>query len=483
MGILQNITRRFKTYTNRRAIRRILAKYDAARTTDENQKHWAMSDNLSANAANSVYVRQVLRNRSRYEIANNTYARGIVNTLANFCIGTGPRLQMLLVGKDDANRKIEQLFAAWADSVDLAQKLRTMRMARAGDGEAFGLLVANTKVKDPVKLDLRLIEADQVSTGLLNPFDTNKVDGIDFDDAGNPTRYWLLPQHPGDVFRTSLTPNRVAPEYVLHWFKADRPGQCRGIPEITSALPLFAQLRRYTLAVLGSAEWAASVNAIAKSSASYDPSDPAAEAWQRIEFERNALMTAPGGMDIAQLKAEQPTGTYSEFKNQIIGEIARCLEVPFNVAAGNSAGYNYASGRLDFQMFFKAVRIDQSHCARVVLDRILAAWLDEALLIPGYLPRGITPIDTHAHTWFWDGNEHVDPQKEANAQSIRLANNTTTLAYEYSRQGLDWESSLRQRAKEIALMQELGIGITTSQSTANSVIPEEEPDDELVDVS
>ena len=38
---------------------------------------------------------------------------------------------------------------------------------------------------------------------------------------------------------------------------SDRPGQARGIPDITPALPLFAQLRRFTLAVLAAAETAA----------------------------------------------------------------------------------------------------------------------------------------------------------------------------------------------------------------------------------
>ncbi len=58
---------------------------------------------------------------------------------------------------------------------------------------------------------------------------------------------------------------------------------------------------------------------------------------------------------------------------------------------------------------------------------------------------------------FWDGHEHVDPAKEANAQKIRLANHTTTLAHEYARQGRDWEAELKQRAKEISLMRELGL--------------------------
>jgi hypothetical protein len=34
--------------------------------------------------------------------------------------------------------------------------------------------------------------------------------------------------------------------------------------------------------------------------------------------------------------------------------------MPFNVAAGNSSGYNYASGRLDHQTYFKAIRVEQA---------------------------------------------------------------------------------------------------------------------------
>jgi capsid protein len=51
----------------------------------------------------------------------------------------------------------------------------------------------------------------------------------------------------------------------------------------------------------------------------------------------------------------------------------------------------------------------------------------------------------------------VDPTKEATAQETRLRNHTTTLAAEYARQGKDWETELRQRAKEVALMEELGL--------------------------
>jgi len=66
----------------------VRARYDAAQTTAENARHWAMADSLSADGAASADARRKLRERSRYEVANNSYAKGIVLTLANDCIGT-----------------------------------------------------------------------------------------------------------------------------------------------------------------------------------------------------------------------------------------------------------------------------------------------------------------------------------------------------------------------------------------------------------
>jgi hypothetical protein len=104
---------------------RVRGRYDAAETTADNRRHWAKADALSAGAANSPEVRRTLRNRARYEVANNSYAKGIVLTLANDVIGTGPRLQ-LLTDDPEADRRVEADFARWAQAVGLPEKLRTM---------------------------------------------------------------------------------------------------------------------------------------------------------------------------------------------------------------------------------------------------------------------------------------------------------------------------------------------------------------------
>jgi lambda family phage portal protein len=448
----------------------IRGRYDAAQTTHENRRHWANADHLSANAAANVDVRRILRNRARYEVANNSYAKGIVLTLANYVVGTGPRLQMLTTDPE-ANRVIEREFARWAKAAGLAPKLRTMRVAQCEAGEVFTLLATNPRIDAPVQLDLRLIEADQVVTPpTFQLRQASPADGIIFDEFGNPVAYYVLRQHPGDciAWRSAGIDFDIMPaEAVIHLFRAERPGQSRGVPEITPALPLFAQLRRYTLAVLGSAEQAALPSGVVYTDAAADAEVSQVEPMDTVEMDRGTWLTMPFGWKIGQIKAEQPTTVYGDFKHEVINEIARCLNMPFNIAAGNSSGYNYASGRLDHQAFFKSIRMDQAYIGDVVLDRIFSAWLNEAVLIEGYLPQSARLRDAEfPHQWFWDGFEHVDPAKEASAQATRLQSNTTTLAAEFARSGLDWEAELRQRAREVALMRELGLDQTGNLAPA-----------------
>lgn len=455
------------------------ARYDAAVTTDGNRRHWANADGLSADAAASPEVRRVLRNRARYEVANNSYARGIVLTLANDVVGTGPRLQML-TGDPDADRRIEKAFADWACAVGLASKLRTLRMARAESGEGFLLLARNPKQADSVQLDVRLIEADQIATPDLRTNQPLAIDGIVFDEYGNPVEYHVLKQHPGDRrWLSNFEYDRIPAGVMVHYFRADRPGQSRGIPDITPALPLFAQLRRFTLAVIAAAETAADFAGVLYTDAPANGEAEDVEPMDAIELEQRMLLTMPGGWKMAQLKAEQPSTTYGDFKREILNEIARCLNMPFNVAAGNSSGYNYASGRLDHQTYFKSIRIEQAHIERIVLDRIFDAWLDEAVLVEGLLPQSMRLRGAaRSHQWFWDGNEHVDPAKEANAQATRLASRTTSLAREYARQGLDWEAELRQIAKERELMGTLGIDTPADRSQQAVPASTQEADDD-----
>ena len=84
---------------------------------------WWKADYLSADADANPDTRRVLRMRSRYEYQNNSYARGVIQCLANDTIGNGPRLRYAS-NDDRLNSRIERDFTAWAETVRLGEKLR-----------------------------------------------------------------------------------------------------------------------------------------------------------------------------------------------------------------------------------------------------------------------------------------------------------------------------------------------------------------------
>lgn len=442
--------------------------FDASRTTKDNSKHWAAADHLSADMEAAPEVRRTLRMRSRYEISNNSYAKGLVQMLANDTIGTGPRLQMLS-SDEDFNDEVESAFMNWADAVKLPAKLRTMRMARCQDGEAFAVLATNPKIRHPVKLDLMLIEADRVSGDLKWLEDDTSVDGITFDPWGNPTDYRVLKYHPGDIhYMPGDESIHIPAEYMLHIFRQDRPGLHRGVPELTAALPLFAQLRRYNLAVLSAAEAAADFAAILYTDAPPNGESDEVEPMDSIPLERNMMLTVPAGWKMGQLDPKQPAANHAEFVKIILSEIARCVVATYGTLAGDFSGHNYASGRLDNQIYHKSILVDRNFWESEVLNRIFEVWFRE------YSLSRMRQSPPDRHTWFWDGFPHVDPGKEASAQEKRLANHTTTLAAECAKDGRDYMAVLRQRGKEIRLMREFGIPISDEKSTEQV---KSEPDD------
>lgn len=200
---------------------------------------WWKADFLSADADANPETRRILRMRSRYEYQNNSYARGVIQCLANDTVGNGPRLRY--ASEDDAlNSRIERDFTAWAETIRLGEKLRAVRIARARDGEAFVFLAQNPALRTTVKLDLALIDSDRIAgdnacecrdgggEGCCKPF---MVDGIAYDRYGNPVSYRVLVSHPCDGNLAEERALIIPAANMVHVFRADRPEQHRGVPE------------------------------------------------------------------------------------------------------------------------------------------------------------------------------------------------------------------------------------------------------------
>lgn len=457
------------------------AYFDAASSDRLTQNHFANSSIADINAI----VRSdlpTMRKWCRFEGLNNSYAKGIIETLANDIVGRGPRLQIESPPGDPTAKtgvqRIEDAWADWADNCDADGRLSFGEMLSLAvkqcptAGESMMVMVNDSEAKrrNKVSLRLRLIEGDRVTTpyGLFRQ--PNVRDGIRFTKSGRPTHYIIMKRHPGDTSTLGMTNpaayDEVPADKVVHIMRPDRPGQHRGIPWLAAALIPLAHLRRYTLATVAAAETAASISGVIHTNVpGFDIK--AKEAFDNVEVPHNSLVTLPPGYEIQAFEPRQPTATYPTFKSEMLDEIGRGISMPHNVVAGNSSGYNYASGRLDWQTYFRMIRTDQSwlgrHCSHV-----FAAWFAEYILTTRIIP--ITGrISKPASRWYWPGHEHVDPAKEANAQRIKLNSLTTTLEDEYAAKGQDWRRKIDQIADERTYLAEKGLTIEEAAPAIASV--------------
>lgn len=485
---------RAREYAASDRYKQIKARYDAAQTALSDGDYWKGVDALSSRQENSAAVRQRLRQKSRYLVANNCHARGITLAVANDMIGTGARLQVLY---DDESLcdAIESAWNEWANAVQLGQKLHTFHLASEVDGEAFLLFNTNPAIESSVQLDIHLKDAEMVTTPFnLTPVSASYVDGIEYDQYGNVLYYHLLRQHPGDFnsvyAMASMDADRVPERKMLHWFRHDRMMQCRGIPTLTPALSILAQLGRYSAAVLSAAEIAADFAAFIYTDQRPEDLTPdeaaeiAVKPWTTTPVSRGTIQALPDQWRVEQLNPTQPTTGYGEYTKALLREACHALLIPYNIANADFEGDSYAGGRMSLQVYQRQIKVRRSHFRSRVLDRIFKAWLTEAVMIPKLLPSGVPDnINAIPHAWYFDGWGHVDPTKEATAVTTRLSNFTTTLAQECAENGVDWRKIIRQRATEMNMQRDLGVLILPPGTTDPALPPDPVPDANQSDIA
>lgn len=427
---------------------RVRAAYESAKTTDYLKNVWAGADAFDADSANSRSVREPLVQRSRYEINNNGYSDGIAQTYATDLVGCGPALRMES-GSNGFNQMVELTWDFWQKAIKFRRKLWCMAHAKHSDGEGMGVMRRNPRVKHPIPLDVVLYETEQFQTPALPFGQDGYIDGIGFDEFGNPLWYDLLHEHPGNANRVTFNrePERVAADRVLHWFKLRRPGQHRAVPECSSTLNVGAAARRWRESTLSAADRAAMLTLMMKTQMTPDEADVIAP-FSTMDVEKDLMNFLPEGWEPIQLDGKFPTASHESFNKSLIGEQARPKAMPYNRAAADSSGHNFASGKLDFMPYFAALEVDREDCNDLVLDPLFDVWFDLAVVRFGWLGGNPDAIGfgARAHSWDWPVLSNADQESEATANKTKLQSGQITLDDLYSEQGQDLEDKIAEMA-------------------------------------
>lgn len=405
---------------SQRLMSNLKARYDGAATNPDLERYWANTDLLSPTASMDRNVRQKIRSRARYEVhESNSFARGMLAAITNDVIGpSGPSLQV--TEDKEFNAIVEGHWKDWVNATGFACKAQTLFQAYKGDGEGFGERIHNDSLPfDVVQMDIRLSEADLWTNPQWEQAE-GEADGIFYDRQGNPSRYWRLRQHPGDAmqFHASAEYDELDADNVIHLYRCDRPGQRRGISHFAPALPSFAELRRTRNAVITAYQTAAEfAGVIETQTGAFLDALTELDDFTKVPTERGMLVSLPSGQTMKQMKAEHPSAEFGPFSEHILAEIGRVLQMPLNIVLGSSRDYNFASGRLDYLLYWNACDVERERFSRIVMERVFSWWLQEAFRTHDDM-RNSRVRKRIRHRWVYAPRRPIDEIKEAQAAKI-----------------------------------------------------------------
>ena len=418
---------------------------------------WKFATNASGDTTHIRHDRNRATSAARMEYENNPYAKGMVNRLANEVICTGPTLEITprtsSARSESAAKTLERRWAEHADETNFRQRLWMNVVEPVIGGECFNIFRSNRGLKT-VQVEFEQYEGIQFGTPWGSYWNWRQnteypyVDGMRLDANGNISEFHKLKYHPGSQYQSaSMEYNQydiISPDVCCHIFRKERPTQYRGISQLTPCVELFAKLRRYTDAVLETAENAASILGSIETSMGIDDCAPGPSSTRRMMIGSAMFMNMPEGWKANPFKAEQPTTTYNEFKNAILHEIMQCLLLPWNQAAGDSSDYNFSSARMDHLIFDRMIAIIRQMLEKRLINRFFDFWMEFAMYTPGIIPTGLGAFD---YRWYWPKRVAVDPVKQADANKILKEAGLLDEADYWQSEGMNWKEAEEKKIK------------------------------------
>ena len=435
---------------------------------------------IAGNSSADRDVRQalkVMRARSRDLADNNDYARRFLQVLENNVVGPdGVRLQARAKRQDGRldepdNALIEDRFKQWAKrgvctvdgrhSLNSAARLVLRSVAR--DGEVLVRLVRGPQAQNRFEFALQIIESDQLDFDYWAVArNGNEIRmGVEIDGFNRPVAYYLLPYHPGDdVMRRGATEReRVPAENVLHIYKADRPGQTRGVPWIASAIVRLKMLGGYEEAELVAARTAsAKMGFFVSLDGEGGPvEDKTPDGDYLTDAQPGSFERLAHGEDFKPFDPQHPTTAFSEFVKALLRGTSAGLGVSYHALSNDLSEANYSSLRQGALEDRDAWRTLQSWLIECFYEPVYAAWLEPAIM-SGALPLPFSRLDKfRAAEWQARGWQWVDPLKEVNANKIAVEQGFKSRRQVVGDTGKDFEAVIDEIAADQALAESKGV--------------------------
>jgi len=437
------------------------------------------------------WVRQQLIKFSRDEYDRNPYYQSVIKKLASHTIGPYPSI-IGLSNRPEWDDEVEDVYLDWVRDNSIARAYRRMRREAALTGIGFLIPYIDKDSENPVKRSYKCYGADCLKT----PYDARPTDriysGIEYDKNWEPVKFHIVDiDHTMGKLPLGMKDTK---EYtineLLFYSEGYENGLLTALPECYGAFTMYPFVRRYIQAALESAEFRASMPMTVE----LDPEvylpdaamrQPGAFPRGTFEYESREIKTLMPGMKLQGIPQGASANDTEKLIKAFAAIAALCVEMPANVALGDSSDSNMASAQVDVQPWANKVNIDRFDM-EPVFRRSFRAWYSEALLTEGVFTRRAAMASKYRYTFphanvYTDIHSHPDPTKRANARMIDLVSGATTLNRIYSAMGLNARRELKRDADLLGItIEEMVKVIISGRSKAalEALMGEEEKDDD-----
>ena len=376
----------------------------------------------------------LLQTRSHNAIRNNAYASGAREAYVSNLVGSG-------ITPDWKNPEVQALWNAWvkvcdADGVDGFYGLQALAV---GSQFEAGEVLTRFRIRRPedglpVPLQLQLIESEHLDPNYSLANSTRLIKaGIEFDAIGKRSAYHLWKFHPHEKLTREMNVRVPVPaDSILHLYRRTRPGQLRGVPELSAVIVRLYEIDEMQDAVLATQKLAQLFGAFVKrKTADLDEDGPNFGSQVSVEGEDGQLTEfTPGAIhyleDDEEVTFSSPPDVGSNYSEWLRGEllaVAKGAGITYEQLTGDLKGVNYSSIRAGLLEFRRRAEALQAHliihqwCRPIAAKFLDVAVVSGAVSIPNYWKsRDLhLAIDWIAPKWAW-----VDPLKEVMADLLEV---------------------------------------------------------------
>lgn len=384
------------------------------------------------------YELTLLRARARELSRNNPNARRFLAMLAQNVVGhKGIRLEVQTtfktgknVGQPDevVNDAIETAWKDWGrpGSCDVTRKLSWVSLQQmvmqtaARDGEALLRIVEG--FDNEYGFALQLLDADQLDETYNVPGVNGqpRIDmGVESDQWGAPSKYWLWSPDPSDPSRRKRTPYPARD--IIHLFIPRRAGQARGETWFAPVMIPLRMLAGYQEAELIAARTAAAKMGFILQGDDAEGPDPNLPVGVNPTMEANpgSIEKLGKGETFSAWSPEHPSGNYGPFSLNVLRDISAGLNVSYMGLTGDLTSANYSSARVGLLDERDGWRSLQTWLAEHLHDVVYRRWLRFAVLTKLKLPdvelSKYEDVVWRPRGWAW-----VDPKNDIEAAALAV---------------------------------------------------------------